>query len=175
MELYLTLAFEFFKIGLFSYGGGYAVLPLIQEIIVHQHRWVSMETFTNVVAISQVTPGPIAINSATFIGYEVTHSIAGSFLTTFFLCLPSVIIMVTASRFFLRFRNHRALHHAFDGLRVAVIGLILAAALLLINTENFIDVKSIVIFGAAGILSYIGWHPILLTVIAGIAGILIYL
>ena len=93
-ETCLELFYTFFKIGLFGFGGGYAMLSLIQYEVVEAHQWLSAGEFTDIVAISQVTPGPIAINSATYIGYQATGgTVLGSFIATFAVCLPSIIIM----------------------------------------------------------------------------------
>ena len=107
MELYLSLFFSFFKIGLFGFGGGYAMLSLIQHEVVEKHEWISMSDFTDIVAISQSTPGPIAFNSATYIGYTATQSVWGSAVCTFAVSLPSLILMVIMTRFFLSFRGNR--------------------------------------------------------------------
>lgn len=163
----------FFKIGLFSFGGGYAMLPLIQQEVTSTNQWVSVKEFIDIVAISQVTPGPIAINSATYIGYK-TAGIFGSALATLGVVAPSIIIMVIICRFFFKFKNNKYVENAFLGLRPAVVGLVAAAALL-VTKGSFIDYKSIIIFAAAFIASYkFKADPILMTVVAGIIGFLLY-
>ena len=123
------------------------------------------------------------INSATYIGYTAVHnagysetmSILGSCLTTFAVCLPSFILVLLISYFFAKFRNNKYVEAAFLGLRPATVGLIAAAALLLMNKENFIDYKSFLIFGAAFILTWkFKIHPILMIILAGIAGVILY-
>mgnify|MGYP001008890263 CR=1 FL=1 len=155
----------FFKIGLFSFGGGYAILPLIQKEVVESHKWISVTQFTDIVAVSQVTPGPIAINSSTYVGYLVTGNVVGATVATVGLVLPSVIVMTLFSIFFLK----------FTGLRVVVVGLILSATILLMDKDNFIDYKSFIIFAVALVL-FLKWkvNAIWLTIGAAIIGILIY-
>lgn len=165
----------FFKIGLFSFGGGYAILPLIQKEVVVIHKWITVSQFTDIVAVSQVTPGPIAINSSTYVGYLVTGNVIGATVATVGLIMPSVIIMTVFSTFFLKFQDNKYISNAFAGLRVVVVGLILSATLLLMDKDNFIDFKSIIIFGVT-LLLFLKWkvNAIWLTVGAAIVGILIY-
>ncbi|MFA5523074.1 MAG: chromate transporter [Tissierellales bacterium] len=173
--IYLELFITFFKIGLFSFGGGYAMLPLIQTEVVDINQWLSVSEFTDIVAISQVTPGPIAVNSATYIGYTVTNTVFGSFFATLGVVLPSVIIMLIICNFFFKFKNNKFVENAFVGLRPVVVGLVLSAMLLLINKETFIDYKSIIFFALAFFATYkYKIHPILLTLVAGILGYIIY-
>ena len=181
--IYLQLFYTFFKIGLFGFGGGYAMLSMIQGEVVTRYGWVSSQEFTDIVAISQMTPGPIGINSATYIGYTAIHnagyspavSVLGSCLTTFAVCLPSFLLVLFISYFFAKFKNNKYVEAAFLGLRPVTVGLIAAAALLLMNHENFIDYKSFLIFGAAFILTWkFKVHPILMILLAGVAGIILY-
>ena len=181
--IYLQLFYTFFKIGLFGFGGGYAMLSLIQADVVDRYGWISLQEFTDIVAISQMTPGPIGINSATYIGYTAIHnagyspaiSILGSCLTTFAVCLPSFILVLIISSLFVKFKNNRYVEAAFLGLRPATVGLIAAAALLLMNHENFIDYKSFLIFAGAFILTWkFKIHPILMILLAGVAGLVLY-
>lgn len=181
LGILLILFFVFFKIGMFSFGGGYAILPLIQADVVDLHKWVNVQQFTDIVAISQVTPGPISLNAATYVGYLIGNKagfwdafIMGT-AATLGLILPSVIIMTIFSKFYLKFQDNKYMDNAFAGLKIVVVGLILAAAIMLIDKNNFIDWKSVVIFIISVIL-VLKWkvNPILLTVIAGIAGIIIY-
>ena len=170
-----TLFVVFFKIGLFSFGGGYAILPLIQKEVVESHKWISVTQFTDIVAVSQVTPGPIAINSSTYVGYLVTGNVVGATVATVGLILPSVIVMTLFSMFFLKFKDNKYISNAFTGLRVVVVGLILSATILLMDKDNFIDYKSFIIFGAS-LLLFLKWkvNAIWLTIGAAIIGILIY-
>ncbi len=176
MQIYFQLFCTFFKIGLFSFGGGYAVLSLIQKDVVENFGWISTSEFTEVVALSQVTPGPIAINSATYIGYKVTGTALGSLFTTLGVVCPSFIILSLIVIFLHKFRNSPVIDRAFKALRPTVLGLILAAGLSLLKPENFIDWKSFVIFGLSIVLSLkynIGVIPLIIG--SGILGIILYI
>lgn len=172
--LYLQLFLSFFKIGVFGFGGGYAMLSLIQTEVVTDHNWITSAQFADIIAISQVTPGPIAINSATYIGYTATGSVWGSALATLGVCAPSLIIMLVASRFYMKMKNNPYVAQVMRALRPVVIGLILAAALLLLTPDNFIDWKSYLIFGGVLVAAVRKVNPILLIFLAGLAGWLFY-
>jgi chromate transporter len=143
--IYLQLFWTFFKIGLFGFGGGYGMLSLIQMETVHNHAWLSSAEFTNIVAISQMTPGPIGINSATYCGYTALHNagyselmaVLGSGTATTALVLPSFILMILISKMFMKYMKTSTVQDIFTGLRPAVVGLLAAATLLLCNGENF--------------------------------------
>jgi chromate transporter len=145
MMIYFNLFITFFKIGLFGFGGGYGMLSLIQHETVERWQWLSSSDFTDIVAISQMTPGPIGINSATYCGYtacanagfSMPMSILGSATATFALVLPSLILMILISKMFMRFMHHHSVESVFRGLRPAVVGLLAAATLLLCTSENF--------------------------------------
>ena len=149
VEIFLT----FFLIGMFTIGGGYAMLSLIQNEVVTAHAWIDETTFTDIVAISQMTPGPIGINSATYIGYEVLANsgasqimcVMGSFTATFAVILPSFIIVLAICKVYDKFKDHYLFKGVMTGLRPAVIGLIGTAALGLATPDNFIDWKSFVL------------------------------
>lgn len=181
--IYLQLFYTFFKIGLFGFGGGYAMLSMIQGEVVTRYNWVSTQEFTDIVAISQSTPGPIGINAATYVSFTATGSIWGSVIATFAVVLPSFILMLTISKFFLKYQKHPAVEAVFSGLRPAVVGLLASAALVLMNVENFGSptddtytfVISIIIF----LVAFIGtkkYHanPILMIIACGIAGLILY-
>lgn len=173
--IYLQLTWTYLQIGIFGFGGGYAMLSLIQHEVVEKHNWLTLQEFTDVVAISQMTPGPIGINCATYVGYEVTQSVWGSIVATVAVCLPSFILVVLISYFFVKCRDNKYIKAAMSGLLPMSVALIGAAALLLVNGENFIDYKSIIIFAAAFIVSWkYKLHPILLIVLAGITGYILY-
>ena len=173
--IYWELLYVYLKIGLFGFGGGYAMLSLIQFEVVDKHHWLSSQQFTDIVAISQMTPGPIGINSATYIGYTVTGNVWGAVLATFAVCLPSFLLVLLISYFFAKFKNNLYVKAALSGLLPMSVALIAAAALLLMNKENFIDYKSLLIFIAAFILTWkYKIHPILMICLAGMAGILLY-
>lgn len=174
MMTYLILFWSFLKIGIFGFGGGYAILALIENEVVDTYAWMSTAEFTDIVAISQATPGPIAINCATYVGYSATDSILGSAIATFAVCLPSLILASLAARFIYKFRDNKYVDAAFKGLRPAVVGLILAAGLTLINHDNFTDYISIIIFAVVAVCSYFKVNPIFLLMLSGIAGYFIY-
>lgn len=179
---------SYLKIGFFGFGGGYAMLSLIQNEVVVQHQWMTNAEFADIVAVSQITPGPIAINSATYVGYSVGMQagdiwcgILGSVIATFAVCLPSLTLMILVARFFMRLKNNRLVEGAMTGMRPAVIGMIAAAALLLIfphsdapGDQNFIDGWSWALFGSTFLASWRKVNPILLIVCSAAAGILIY-
>lgn len=173
--IYLQLFYVFFKIGLFGFGGGYGMLSLIQHEVVERYSWLSATEFTDIVAISQMTPGPIGINSATYVGYSAAESVLGAFVATFAVILPSFLIVLSVCYFFSKFKNNGNVKNIMQGLRLAVIGIIAAAALFLINKDNFIDNVSWIIFLFAFLVSkFFKIHPIFVIVFAGIAGGIIY-
>ena len=138
--IYLQLFVSYLKIGFFGFGGGYAMLSLIQHQVVELHPWLTLEQFSDIITISQMTPGPIAINSATYVGYTVGCQagtgcwcgILGSVIATFAVCLPSLTVMLLLTRFFLKLKGNRYIEGAMTGMKPVVIGMIAAAALLLI-------------------------------------------
>ena len=155
--IFLELFWTFFVIGMFTIGGGYAMLSLIQNEVVTVHSWLDDTTFTDIVAISQMTPGPIGINSATYIGYDVLAGtgasefmcVLGSFTATFAVVLPSFIIVLAICKVYEKFKEHYLFKGVMNGLKPAVLGLIGTAALGLATPENFIDWKSYAICLAA--------------------------
>ena len=181
--IYLELFLTFFIIGMFTIGGGYSMLPLIQNEVVNVHGWIDETTFTDIVAISQMTPGPIGINSATYIGYEVLvksgasefMSVLGSLTATFAVVLPSFIIVLFLCKVYEAWKNHPIFRGVMSGLKPAVIGLIGTAAITLATPENFIDWKSFVICIVAFIALYfkkVG--PFTLIGLGAIVGLLVY-
>ena len=184
--IFWQLFVSYLKIGFFGFGGGYAMLSLIQNEVVVQHAWMTNAEFADIVAISQITPGPIAINSATYVGYTVGAQagnawcgILGAALATFAVCLPSLTLMLLITRFFLRLKQNPVVEGAMKGMRPVVIGMIASAALLLMfpashEGESFIDGWSWAIFGVCVLASWRKVNPILLIVLSAIAGILIY-
>ena len=143
--IYVYLFLTFFEIGLFGFGGGYGMLSLIQGEVVHHWGWMTTAQFTDIVAISQMTPGPIGINSATYCGYTAVKNagygegmaMLGSATATFALVLPSLILMILISKMFMKYMKTRTVQSVFLGLRPAVVGLLAAATLLLMTPENF--------------------------------------
>lgn len=181
--IFVKLLLVFTKIGIFGFGGGYAMLSLIQEEVVDKNAWLTTQEFTDLIAISQVTPGPIGINSATYTGYAAVLNagyppeiaVLGAALCTFAVCWPSILMVIVISYYFYRFMKNRYVAAAFTGLRPVTVGLIAAAALMLVNSENFIDYKSVLIFIAAFVLTLkFKLHPILTICLAGVAGLVLY-
>lgn len=175
MGIYLKLIWAYLKIGLFGFGGGYAMLALIEREVVTP-GWISEQVFTDIVAISQMTPGPIGINSATYIGYVVSGSVLGSIVATLTVMLPSFLLVLYASHFIRRHKESVVIRGIFSGLRPVVIGLIASAALLLMNRQNFPDnTISIVICAVSFCTVYFTkLHPIFIICLAGLAGYLLY-
>lgn len=190
MIIFLQLFYTFFIIGLFGFGGGYGMLSLIQTETVMHHHWLSSAEFTNIVAISQMTPGPIGINTATYCGYAAVHNmglsntmaIFGSITATSALVLPSLILMLLISKMFLKYMKTPAVQSIFMGLRPVVVGLLAAATLLLCNVENFslpsINVWQFSISIGLFIATFIGtmWlkiNPIRMICYAAVAGMLL--
>lgn len=188
--IYLELIWSYLKIGLFGFGGGYAMLSLIEKEIVSP-GWISEQMFTDIVAISQMTPGPIGINSATYIGYVAPGEssaafsnpiwgVLGSIVCTLVVILPSFILVAKTSHFIARHRESGLIKGIFSGLRPVTVGLIASAALLLMNGENFGTatpdiVKSISIcVGAFCLVYFTKIHPIFVILLAGLVGYIIY-
>lgn len=177
--LYWQLFSTFFQIGLFGFGGGAAMLPLIQFELVEHYAWLTSAEFTNMVAVSQMTPGPIGINSATYAGYLASGNVFGSLVATVGVVLPSFIIMLLIARVMSKMKNNKYVDGAMQGLRPVVVGLIAAAALLLMNEENFgphcADYISWIIFAVAFVATkWLKVHPILMIVVAAVLGLFIY-
>ncbi len=141
MMLLLELFWRFFQIGLFSFGGGYAVLPLIRQHLVDSAGWISLQEFTDIVAISQMTPGPIALNAATFVGVRVA-GIGGGVIATLGCITPSCIIVLLLARWFFKYRDLHLMQSILRGLRPAVAAMITAAAITIVATALFINVPS---------------------------------
>lgn len=173
--IYAQVFWTFFKIGLFNFGGGYPMISFIQNEVVFKHAWLGNAQFTDIVAVSQMTPGPVGINMATYTGYMATGNAWGALLATVAVCLPSFFIMMLLANYFLKHQKNPSVQAVFKGLRPAIVGLIAAAALLLCNRENFVDSKSILIFALAFILTArYKLHPIKLILAAGLCGWLMY-
>ena len=200
MTIYWQLIWAYIKIGIFGFGGGYAMLSLVEKSVVDP-GWISETMFTDIVAISQMTPGPIGINSATYIGYAAPGSvnpelatplygIIGSVLATLAVVLPSFFLVVYSSHFIQRHNESGAIKAIFSGLRPVVVGLIASAAIMLMNAANFnpngqgwqLTVNIIISVAAFCLVFFpipfkgrkIKLHPILVIILAGLTGYLIY-
>lgn len=191
MMLFLELFYTFLKIGLFSFGGGYGMLSVIQGEVVTRHGWLTAAEFTDIVAISQMTPGPIGINSATYVGYTAVQNcgmpewqaVLGSLVASFAVMLPSIVLMLLISRFFIKYSKHPYVEAVFRVLRPTVVGLIASAALLLMTEENFgspVDTPlqfwvSVTLFITAFVaMKFFKVSPILLLLLAGAFGGVFY-
>lgn len=173
METLVRLFISFFKIGAFSFGGGYAMLPIIKEETINTYGWLTNEEFIDIVAISEITPGPIAINSGTFLGYRLS-GIVGAIVATVAVILPSFIIMSIIFRFMEKFKDSPYMDWFFIGIRPVVLGLIAAAAITVAG-DSFIDLKSVLIGVAALLLITIKkLNPIHVLILAGISGVILY-
>lgn len=200
MNIYLKLIWAYIKIGVFGFGGGYAMLSLVEKSVV-EPGWISEQMFTDIVAISQMTPGPIGINSATYIGYVAPGSVdaaysgflwgvLGSVLCTLAVTVPSFIMVLYASHFIRKHQESGAIKAIFSGLRPVVVGLIASAAIILMNAANFNPngvtwqlCASIAICVAAFCLAWfpipykgkkIKIHPIMIIILAGVTGFILY-
>lgn len=199
--IYLKLIWAYLKIGIFGFGGGYAMLSLVEHSLVDP-GWITETMFTDIVAISQMTPGPIGINSATYIGYAAPASVApaafgsplwgilGSIVCTLAVVIPSYLMVLYAAHFIAAHKENGTINAIFKGLRPVTVGLIASAAILLMNDANFNPrhnttelIINIAICVAAFLLVYFPLplpgrkyklHPILVIIMAGLAGYLIY-
>ena len=176
--IYLQLFLSFLQIGLFSFGGGYAAMPLIQEQIVDTHGWLSMSEFTDLITISQMTPGPIAINSATFVGIKIA-GLAGAAVATAGCIFPSCVIVTLLAKIYLKYRNVKTFQSVLDSLRPAVVAMIAAAGVSILtsalwqNADKIIlaetDWSMVLIFLICLILLIKAkWNPILVMLLAGL-------
>ena len=194
MPLLLLLFLTFFKLGLFSFGGGYAMITLIQQEILH-YGWLSESQFADIVAIAEMTPGPIAVNAATYVGYQ-TAGLAGGLIASAGVTLPSLLLALLVSRFILKYQRHPYIVMTFYGLRPVVIGLIFTAALVIGRTAllkqtqlgisawikqlmheplQLISPAAIVLFAICLLLAWRDKiHPLLLIFGSGLAGIILY-
>lgn len=201
MGIYWKLIWAYIKIGIFGFGGGYAMLSLVEKTVVVDNPWISEQMFTDIVAISQMTPGPIGINSATYIGYvapgEMNPALAsplwgvlGSLLATLAVTVPSFLLVLYSAHFIRRHQESGVIKAIFSGLRPVVVGLIASAAIMLMNAANFCPDgtrselwTSVAICAASFCLVFfpikikgknVKMHPILVIILAGIAGYLLY-
>ncbi|MCB5278331.1 MAG: chromate transporter [Candidatus Cloacimonadaceae bacterium] len=165
----INMLFVFFKIGLFSFGGGYAILAMIQQEVVFKHAWLNDAEFVQVVALSQMTPGPIAINAATFIGFQKA-GVIGSLLCTFGVILPSLIIMFTITVSYLKLKKLPWFQQIFKRLRLLSVGLI-AAALIMIMGNAVQDWFSVVVFVACFLATWrFRLNPFTMLMVAAVFG-----
>lgn len=176
--IYLQLFWSFLQIGLFSFGGGYAAMPLIQEHVVTTHQWLSMSEFTDLITISQMTPGPIAINSATFVGIKIA-GIPGAAVATLGCILPSCIIVTLIAKLYLKYRNMAMLQGILNSLRPAVVAMIASAGISILITALWGNSASILLSetnwllaaifaGCIVLLQKFKMNPIWVMILAGV-------
>lgn len=181
----LQLFWSFFKIGLLSFGGGYASLPLIEQELINVQAWITPQEFIDILTLSEMTPGPIAINAATFSGNQV-HGIIGGVVATIAVTLPSVIIVQILAYFYFKYQNLTFVQGVIQGLRPAVVALIASAGLTIFMTAIFghsdfpitlnqVNWMSVILFGLGVLLMRkFKASPIHVILISGIAGVIIY-
>lgn len=189
--IFLQLFLVFSKIGIVGFGGGYAMLSLIQDDVVNKHGWLSSAEFTDIVAVSQMTPGPLGINMATYVGYtsvvnagySTGLAMLGSLLATLSILWLPFILMIVVSRFLLKHKESPIIKSIFAGLRPTIVGLVAAAALVLMNAENFGAprtallqfVVSLILFALAFISVYrFKVSPLKILALAGVFGMVFY-
>lgn len=183
--VYLSLFWSFFQIGMFSIGGGYAAMPLIQQQVVQLHGWLTLSQFADIITIAEMTPGPVAVNSATFVGIQVC-GIPGAIVATLGCVLPSCIIVTLLAYLYYKYRGLAMVQGVLLGLRPAVVAMIASAALSICLLAFFggerlpaslkdVNFVSVFLFGAAWVLlRRAKLHPILVMASAGAAGVLLY-
>jgi len=173
MKLYLQLFWSFFKIGAFTLGGGYVMIPLIEQEIVGRRRWISTDEFKETLTLAQSAPGPIAVNSAVFVGYKmcgmkgVLASVAG-------VVIPSFAVILLIAMFFPSIRDNEVITRIFKGLRPAVVALIVVSFVRLVG-KNFTWTATFISLTAALLVSFFKISPVIVILIAGIGGIVHYL
>lgn len=181
--IYLELFLSFLQVGLFSFGGGYAAMPLIQGQVVTSHHWLSMSEFTDLITISQMTPGPIAVNSATFVGIKIA-GIPGALMATFGCILPSCVIVTVIARLYLKYRNMDVLQGVLHSLRPAVVAMIASAGISILITAFWGNTEMIALTGTRWnlvvifimcviLLQKVKMNPIWVMILAGVMKVVI--
>ena len=176
---YLSLFLTMLKIGLFTFGGGYAMIALLENEFVEKKKWIEKDEFLDVAAIAESTPGPIAINAATYIGYK-NAGIIGSIIATLGICIPSFIIIYTISLFFDAFLSLTLVAYAFKGIQICVVYLILTAGLKMLahmkkNAFNIIIISITLICMVVFSLFAVKFSTIYYIMISGACGVVVYL
>ena len=180
MEIYLQLFLSFLQVGLFSIGGGYAAMPLIQSEVVYGHGWLTMSEFTDLITIAEMTPGPIAVNSATFVGIRIA-GVPGAIIATFGCILPSCFIVSLLAFIYYKYKNVSTLQSVLASLRPAVVALIAAAGFSILKNVAFnggaiqadnLNWIGLVLFAAAFfVLRQFTWNPVLVMSLCGVGGL----
>ncbi len=168
--IYLQLFWVFFKIGLFGFGGGYSMVSMIRMEVVDEYAWMTGGEYADLLALSQMTPGPISINTATFVGYT-QGGILGSVIATFSLCLPSIVLMAMVVSLFFKHKESPYVKKTMQVMNPVVAGLIISAAVMMCDRDSFSSYISVIIFVATIVAHYFfKVNPILLIVAAGVVG-----
>lgn len=170
----LKLLGAFIAIGGVAFGGGYAVLPVLEKIIVDDNLWMTMTTFIDMIAISQITPGPIAINSATFIGYQTTGSILGAAVATLGVIVVPTLLVGTAAYHSKRFANSNNVKRVLQGLRPTLVGLIFASVFMVAQAAIIDWLGPILIILYVVLITKLKIHPVFIILFSGVVGILVY-
>ena len=172
--MFLKLFWSFFKIGLFGFGGGYGMISMIQFDVVDKNGWMTNSEFADILALSQMTPGPISINCATYIGYN-QGGIIGAIFTTFALCLPTILLMTIVITWLFKNKENHYVKALLSSLNPIVVGLIFSAGVLMMNKENFIGIESIIVCAIVFVATFFfKVNPIYLIIMSGIFGYFYY-
>ena len=179
MKKIWTLFLTFLKIGVFTFGGGYAMIALLEDEFLSKKKWLDKEEFLNMVAIAESTPGPVAVNSATYLGYRLA-GVPGAFAATVAVCLPSFFVIYLISLFFDQFLSLTYVDYAFRGIRVCVVYLIFSAGIKMLRTLDHSLFQVIVLVGVMGVMILFslfstGFSSIVLILICGALGVAVYL
>ena len=174
MMTLINLFFSFLKIGMFGFGGGYAMIPFIKNEVVVNHNWISEVDFLDIIGISQMTPGPVAINTATFVGFRV-EGIKGALISTLGVVIFSLVAVIFISKSIDKFKDNKYLDAVFTGLKPVLIALIISAFVSLAK-NSYTDFKSIIIsIITLGLLLTKKIHPILVIILSAVMGIIFYI
>ena len=172
--MFFKLFWSFFKIGLFGFGGGYGMISMIQFDVVDKNGWMTNSEFADILALSQMTPGPISINCATYIGYN-QGGIIGAIFTTFALCLPTILLMAIVITWLFKNKENHYVKALLSSLNPIVVGLIFSAGVLMMNKENFIGIESIIVCAIVFVATFFfKVNPIYLIIMSGIFGYFYY-
>ena len=170
MKFYLQLFWSFFKIGCFTFGGGFAMIPLIQREIREKRGWITEDEFVELLALAQTSPGPVSLNTSVFVGYR-TRGLAGSIVALLGTVIPSFVIILVIAMFFVDLRDYPLIDKAFKGMRPAVVALIASPVY---NLAKRMEIKKIILAAAVAVtIGFLGVSPIYF-LIAGAAGGILY-
>lgn len=174
MKFYLQLFWSFFKIGAFTIGGGYAMIPLIEREVVGRRRWISPDEFSDTLTLAQSAPGPVSINSAVFVGYRL-RGMAGVLAATLGTVIPSFVVILVIAMFFSNMEDNRVIERIFGGLRPAVVALIAVPVVNMLKNKGFAWNVVLIAVAAAVAVAGFGISPVPVIIVAGMGGIVHYL